>query len=92
MIIIVGAGPVGLVAACELARRTVPFRIIDQRPGPTDESRAVVVHARSLEMFQRMGLADELIASGVRTTAMELHASGQTLMRVDLSTVDSAYP
>jgi 2-polyprenyl-6-methoxyphenol hydroxylase-like FAD-dependent oxidoreductase len=92
MIIIVGAGPVGLVAACELGRRNVPFRIIDQRPAPTDESRAVVVHARSLEMFQRMGLADELIASGVRTTAMELHASGQTLMRVDLSTVDSAYP
>ena len=50
-----GAGPVGLVLACELARRDVPIRVIDKLERPTDESRAIVVHARSLEMLQRSG-------------------------------------
>jgi 2-polyprenyl-6-methoxyphenol hydroxylase-like FAD-dependent oxidoreductase len=92
MITIVGAGPVGLVFACELARRGVPFRIIDQLPAPTDESRAVVVHARSLEMFQRIGVVDQLIASGVRTRHMDMRIPGRLLAHVDLTSVDSAFP
>lgn len=46
-VVIVGAGPVGLVAACELARRGVTFRIIDKLEAPTDESRAIAVHAEA---------------------------------------------
>ena len=46
-VVIVGAGPVGLVAACELARRGVAFRIVDKLAAPTDESRAIAIHARS---------------------------------------------
>jgi 2-polyprenyl-6-methoxyphenol hydroxylase-like FAD-dependent oxidoreductase len=91
-VLIVGAGPVGLVLACELARRQVPVRIIDKLPVPTVQSRAILVHARSLEMFERLGIAAEIIASGVRTTAMEMHASGRSLARIELDTVDSPFP
>ena len=52
-VVIVGAGPVGLVLACDLARRGVAIRVIDALAVPTDESRAMIVHARSLEMIER---------------------------------------
>ena len=91
-VLVVGAGPVGLVLACELARRGTRIRLIDKRPEPTDESRAIIVHARSLEMMERIGVVDELIASGVRATAMEFHADGRTIGRLQLDTVDSPFP
>lgn len=91
-VLVVGAGPVGLLLACELARRDVPIRVIDKLPGPTTESRAIVVHARSLEMLERVGVAEEIISCGVRTTAGEFHAGGRTEARVPLDTVDSPYP
>ena len=72
--LVVGAGPVGLVMACELARRNVPVRVIDKLPAPTTESRAILLHSRSLEMLERIGVVDEIIASGVRTNGMQMHA------------------
>jgi 2-polyprenyl-6-methoxyphenol hydroxylase-like FAD-dependent oxidoreductase len=91
-VLVVGAGPVGLVLACELARRGTPVRLIDKLAEPTGESRAIVVHARSLEMMERIGVVDELIASGARMTAMELHADGGTIGRLRLDSVDSPFP
>ncbi|MEU9044713.1 MULTISPECIES: FAD-dependent monooxygenase [unclassified Kitasatospora] len=91
-IIVVGAGPVGLTAALELARRRVPVRIVDRLAEPTTESRAIIVHARSLEMFERLGLVDELIRAGVRTTGMEMHADGEVVARIALDLVDSPFP
>ncbi|MFE0462226.1 FAD-dependent monooxygenase [Kitasatospora sp. NPDC058965] len=91
-IIVVGAGPVGLTAALELARRGVPVRILDRLAEPTTESRAILVHARSLELFERLGLAEQVEAAGVRTTAMELHSAGEVLARVELDLVDSVFP
>jgi 2-polyprenyl-6-methoxyphenol hydroxylase-like FAD-dependent oxidoreductase len=91
-VVIVGAGPVGLVAACELACRGVTVRIIDKLAVPAAESRAIVVHGRSLEMFGRMGLAGEIIDSGVKSLAMQMYAAGRRLARADFDRVDSAYP
>lgn len=54
-VVVVGAGPVGLVAAYELARRGVRVRVIDKLSQPTTESRAIALHARSLDMLDRMG-------------------------------------
>ena len=67
-------------------------RIIDKLTAPTTESRAIVVHARSLEMFDRMGLVAELAASGVQATRMEIYACGRHLARVEFGHVDSAFP
>ena len=66
-VVVVGAGPVGLVAACELARHGLAVRVFDKLSAPTDESRAIVVHARSLEMFERVGVVGEIIDSGVKS-------------------------
>ena len=91
-VLVVGAGPVGLVVACELARRGVGVRLIDKLTAPTQESRAIIVHARSLEMMERIGTVDALIDSGVKLSALEMHADGELLGRVELGTVDSPYP
>ncbi len=91
-VVVVGAGPVGLVAACELARRGVSVRIIDKLAEPTDESRAIAVHARSLDMFDRMGIIDELVATGVKSTNMRMLSGGRQLFQVKFDGVDSAFP
>jgi len=71
--------------ACELARREVPVRIIDKLTAPTTESRAVVVHARTLEAFSRMGVVNEAVAAGQRTTGLEMYADRVSLGRFDAS-------
>jgi 2-polyprenyl-6-methoxyphenol hydroxylase-like FAD-dependent oxidoreductase len=91
-VIVVGAGPVGLVAGCELARRGVRVRVIDKLAQPTDQSRAVAVHARSLDMLDRMGIVDEMLSTGIKAIAMQMYAGGRKLFRVPLGEVDSAFP
>ncbi len=91
-VVVVGAGPVGLVAACELARRDIRIRVIDKLPEPTTESRAIAIHSRSLDMFDRMGIVVDLIATGVKSTAMRMLSNGSELFRVEFGGVDSAFP
>jgi 2-polyprenyl-6-methoxyphenol hydroxylase-like FAD-dependent oxidoreductase len=91
-VVVVGAGPVGLVAACELARRGIRMRIIDKLAEPTDESRAIAVHARSCDMLDRMGVLDDLIATGVKSTGMKMFAGRKKMFRVPLDGVDSPFP
>lgn len=74
-VLIVGAGPTGLVLATELHRRNVPLRIIDKLPSPLTTSRAFTVHSRTLEALDVMGLSQELIENGggVQATSMQYH-------------------
>lgn len=91
-VLVVGAGPVGLLLAVDLARRGIATRIVDRRTEPTDESRAVVVHARSLEMLDVLGVVDRIFESGRTTTGVQFHADGKLLAAIPLDTVDCAYP
>jgi 2-polyprenyl-6-methoxyphenol hydroxylase-like FAD-dependent oxidoreductase len=91
-VLVVGAGPVGLLLACELARRDVPIRVIDKLARPTTQSRAVVVHARSLEMLERVGVVDELIDAGVAIRGFQITADGKQLAQLSFEGVDSPYP
>lgn len=69
-ILIVGAGPTGLMAACQLARLGIPFRIIDKKSGPTKESRALGIQASTLEIFAQMGLVEKFLSAGTPTRAV----------------------
>lgn len=91
--LVVGAGPVGLVMAFELRRHGLSVRIIDKADGPSIWSKAQVVHARTLECFQDMGLIDAAMAkgrlvNGSRITTPEL----QAIARVELGGIDSPFP
>jgi len=91
-VLVVGAGPVGLVAGCELARRGVRVRVIDKLAQPTEQSRAIALHARSLDMLDRMGIVDKMVGTGIKANAMQMYAGHSKLFRVPFGDVDSAFP
>jgi len=91
-VLIVGAGPTGLTMACELARRGISCRIIDQRAEPIQTSNALAVHARTLEVWQDMGLIEEALSEGHMLHSFNVHANGKRIVRIQLSHIDSPYP
>ncbi len=66
-VLIVGAGPTGLVFALWLTAQGVKVRIIDKNTGPGPTSRAMVVHARTLELYRQLDLASAVIEAGTAT-------------------------
>ncbi len=91
-VLVVGAGPTGMMLAGELWRRGVRARVIDKAPAPTTQSRAIAVHARTLEICDELGIADELIARGVRVGGVAMHAGGKPLVQIELGALDTKFP
>jgi 2-polyprenyl-6-methoxyphenol hydroxylase-like FAD-dependent oxidoreductase len=91
-VLIVGAGPTGLVLAIELARRGVSFHLIDRHPEPLGRDRAIVVKSRSLEVFDSMGLADRFLRRGRVIKGVALFSGGTKVASVDLEGLDSPFP
>ncbi|GAC1344326.1 MAG: FAD-dependent monooxygenase [Acetobacteraceae bacterium] len=82
-VLVVGAGPTGLMLALCLVRRGVPVRIVDQASGPGQASRAMAVHARTLELYQQLGFAHEVVARGIKVERPHLRAGGTEVARFD---------
>ncbi|MER6772868.1 FAD-dependent monooxygenase [Streptomyces bacillaris] len=82
-VLVAGAGPVGLTLAHELLRRGVRVRLVDARAEPATTSRAIATHPRTLETYDQMGLAGEMLARGQRIEAFTLHHNGSRLARLD---------
>jgi 2-polyprenyl-6-methoxyphenol hydroxylase-like FAD-dependent oxidoreductase len=76
-VLIIGAGPTGLVLALWLTRLGVSIRIIDKTAEPGTTSRALAVQARTLELYGQMGLADAVIERGRKTMAVNLWVAGK---------------
>ncbi|MDQ0349213.1 FAD-dependent oxidoreductase [Ancylobacter vacuolatus] len=93
-VLIVGAGPVGLAMALELARYQVPVRIVDAMTERATTSRAVAIWPRTLELLERAGdgLSAELVGLGNKVTAANILADGQPLARVPLGEIETPYP
>ena len=82
-ILIVGAGPTGLTAALELSRFGLPVRLIDQHDGPATTSRAIGIQARTLELMEQRGLADEMVRLGNAASGASVYGGGQRVFRLD---------
>ncbi|THW56222.1 2-polyprenyl-6-methoxyphenol hydroxylase-like oxidoreductase [Aureobasidium pullulans] len=76
-VLIVGAGPTGLCLALWLNRLGISFRIIDQASGPGTTSRAIICHARTLEMYQSLGIAEDMISHGSKLQNVTIAQQGQ---------------
>jgi 2-polyprenyl-6-methoxyphenol hydroxylase-like FAD-dependent oxidoreductase len=90
-VLVVGAGPTGLLLASELQRRGVPCHLIDAQPAPLHWDRATVLHPRSLEVFESLGLVDRFLDVGCRQRIIKIHSEGKLLGTMDLSTCGSKY-
>ena len=90
-VLIVGAGPTGLVLACELLARGIRARIIDKGDGVVLETRALGLHARALEVFDMMGLADRFVSRGQAVRRFHMYTDGKTLVRLELARNGSAF-
>ncbi len=94
-VLIVGAGPTGLVLALWLARTGTPFRLIDRKEGPGEGSRAMAVQARTLEFYRQLGIADDVIRGGFRLDRLHLRNLSREIATVPLGNVGkgiSPYP
>ena len=87
-VLVVGAGPTGLLLAGDLAEAGVPVTVLERRDGESNLSRAFAVHARTLEELDARGLADELIRTGHRLDRLGLLGR----VDVDLSRLPSRFP
>ena len=93
-VLVVGAGPVGLVLATELLAQGVPVRLIDHSAaGPVQHSRASVVWPRSLELLGRIGASEPLIELGNRLDSVQYYSDKRYLGAVEMSRLtDTPYP
>ena len=94
-VIIIGAGPTGLALACQLTRYGVDFVIVDKAQGVTPYSKALGVHARTLEIYEQIDLAQKAVEQGTVAGRVRMLEGGAVLGEVDLSNVGeglSPYP
>ncbi|UCI09667.1 FAD-dependent oxidoreductase [Mesorhizobium sp. B1-1-8] len=90
-ILIAGAGPTGLTAALELARRGARPRIIDKKDGPTPLSKAVGISAHSLDILEASGVSSKLLAEGIKVRRAHFHAETRELATIDFSLLPHRY-
>jgi len=86
-VLIVGAGPTGLVLALWLTRLGVKVRVIDKTAEPGTTSRALAVQVRTLELYQQLDLANAVVERGQKVPAVNLWARGERAARVSFAVV-----
>ena len=91
-ILVVGAGPTGMTAAIELKRAGLDVRVIDKRDHLSEHSQALALQARTLEQFQRYGIADEAIQRGRKLRGVRFFSEGKQIVSVTLDQIPSRYP
>ena len=91
-VLIAGAGPSGLLAACELKRRGINCRIIDKNPTRSQHSKALAIHAPTLEIIDLLGLAGEFTGRGNPVTCVNLSFEGSPPLLVELAGLDTRFP
>lgn len=94
-VVIVGTGPTGLNLALWLTKAQIPVRIIDKHAKAGEASRAMVVHARTLEFYEQLGIAERVVAQGVKVNELQIRREGTVLPAIPLGDVGadlSPYP
>ena len=91
-VLVIGAGPTGMMMAAEVARHGLSCRIIDKGRSYADRSRAVGIQARTMEIFGHLKIAKDFLAKGLQIQAADPISHFQRLAQIPLSTVHSPYP
>src|SRR3981081_4645466 len=91
-VLIIGAGPTGLVLALWLTKLGVKVRIVDKTAEPGTTSRALAVQARTLELYRQLDLAEAVIAGGHKGPAVNLWVKGEAAARVSFEAIGGGPP
>src|SRR5437762_2275622 len=83
-VLIIGAGPTGLMLANQLARRGVPAIIVDRHSGPAQQTRALGVQARTLEIYAQLGVISRALELGKPANGANLWAKGRKTGHIPL--------
>jgi len=86
-VLIVGAGPTGLMMACQLAVHQVSFRIFDKNTTSSQNSGALIVQARTLEIFEQMGIANEAIKEGIIADKVNIVFNGKRITTTSIKDI-----
>lgn len=90
-IVIVGAGPTGLALAAELQRLGISAHLFEKHAAPLPTSRAVAIHARTLEVLEPLGVTERLVQRGLKLHTARMHEGDTTRMHVNFDDIDSPY-
>src|SRR5215831_21052438 len=88
-VLIIGAGPTGLVLALWLTKLGVEVRIVDKTAEPGTTSRALAVQARTLELYRQLDLTDAVVRHGHKVPAVNLWVKGEPVARVPFERIAS---
>ena len=90
-VLVVGAGPVGLTMACELARHGVRCRIVDRAPAPSSTSKALGIFPRTLEVFQMMGIVEDVLGAGLELDGIAFYNKSGQIGHIGFSCLPCRY-
>lgn len=91
-VLVVGAGPVGLVSALFLEQYGVPLTIVDTRQRTTQQSYALAIHPHTLRTLDEAGLSSALIAAGRKLTRVAYYEAGTRRAEIDFSRLAATHP
>jgi 2-polyprenyl-6-methoxyphenol hydroxylase-like FAD-dependent oxidoreductase len=91
-VLVVGAGPTGLTLAIELARRGIDVEIIDASAVLHGDTRALGVQSRTLELFDKIEVADAAVDRGLPVAAFSVFSENKQIVHLDMSGLDTPYP
>src|SRR5262249_56155143 len=90
-VLVVGAGPTGLVLGAELLTRGIRTRIIDKGDGVALQARAIGIHARTLEILDMMGLAERFTERGQVVRHLRFYSQGRCLTSLEFARCGSRF-
>lgn len=90
-VLIVGAGPTGLMLACELSRYGIEFRIIDKNLSPVSASNATWVQTRTIEILHEIGILDRFLNRGHKCNAVNLYSYGELISKISFDSINSEF-
>src|SRR5215218_9135495 len=91
-VLVVGAGPVGLAVAASLAGHGRDVTVVDRQATGVNTSRAAVVHARTLEMLERIGVSERLTGLGIQAPQFSIRDGDRELVPVRFDRLSTEYP
>ena len=90
-VLIIGAGPTGLTAAVELARRGIDAHVIDRRDATSTYSRAVGITPKSLEMLEASGVTEKLLAEAMKLKTVRLYRNAEKIFDLEVAVEEVQY-